>query len=366
MIFFNAQQNKATLTVFGPIFDKGEGILSQLLQAREQGVTDLDVYINSPGGDVFDGFAIYNALLGFNTTTYVIGQAASAASFIAMAGQTAKIYQQAEFFIHDPSTLNLGSKKQLQQGADRVAKIADTIRKAYSRANVDDATLNTWMEEEKSFTADEAVQFGFFDEIVEASTLDTVGMVTNLALNYVNSKIQNLFSDKQPREVDMKLTDEQLAKLRAKFGLADDATEEQVRDAMLADDKPQGGDDAGQQPVETEPPAPEDDRSEMEQLRNDLKKANERIDALVNADAKTKAEQLVDNAIVDYKIYRADRELWVEKATTDYAGAKSQLDKRSKDAVKPGKVDADAQPAVEESTSVQNVRYLEEKIKESK
>src|SRR3546814_8255536 len=89
-------------------------------------------HISSPGGDVFDGLAILNSLRQHKATVNVVvdGIAASAASFIAMAGDTVKMAPQSVMMIHDASGLVIGNSRDMQEMADLLEKTSDKDRKS--------------------------------------------------------------------------------------------------------------------------------------------------------------------------------------------------------------------------------------------
>jgi ATP-dependent protease ClpP protease subunit len=131
---------------------------------------NIRIRINSPGGDVFEGLAIYNALSihPANVSTYVEGVAASAASFIALAGDTRTFAKYATGMVHNPSSGMWGESKDLRKMADLLDKIADTLARLYAErapAGGDAAAWLATMSEETWFNADEAVEFGLATHI---------------------------------------------------------------------------------------------------------------------------------------------------------------------------------------------------------
>lgn len=124
---------------------------------------EITVRINSPGGDVFDGIAILNALRGHRgrVTTIVDGLAASAASFIAMGGDEIVMRKYAELMIHDAWGMAVGNASDLRDLADQLDRSSDNIAAIYAeRAG---GTVEEWrelMRAEQWFTADEAVEVG--------------------------------------------------------------------------------------------------------------------------------------------------------------------------------------------------------------
>lgn len=125
---------------------------------------DVTVRINSAGGSVFDGFAIYNLLAQHNgqVTVKVDALAASAASVIAMAGDTIEMADNALMMIHEPWTLALGDAEDMRKTGELLDKIRDSIVTTYqSKTDLDTATIEAMMAEETWFSADEAIENGF-------------------------------------------------------------------------------------------------------------------------------------------------------------------------------------------------------------
>jgi ATP-dependent Clp endopeptidase proteolytic subunit ClpP len=134
-------------------------------------VGNIDLHINSPGGEVFEGIAIHSAIQAHpaNVTVYVDGLAASAASFIAMAGDTIKIARNAQMMIHDASGLCIGNASDMREMADLLGKLSDNIADMYLQQA--GGTVEAWrqaMLAETWFSADEALAAGLVDEIIGA------------------------------------------------------------------------------------------------------------------------------------------------------------------------------------------------------
>jgi ATP-dependent protease ClpP protease subunit len=124
--------------------------------------------INSPGGDVFDGIAIFSDLVDHQATVdvRVTGLAASAASLIAMAGDTVTIAEHAFFMIHNAWTFSIGNKAQLQKDAQVLAKIDEQLADRYAqRTGQDIGDIVDMMDNETWINANEAVDLGFADEV---------------------------------------------------------------------------------------------------------------------------------------------------------------------------------------------------------
>ena len=138
--------------------------------AKAGDVTTINVYINSPGGDVYISFAIYTLLArhAAKVVVYIDGIAASGASIVAMAGDTRKIAANALIMIHEPMIFMGGTASDLRKMASAMDKMKDSAIEIYAaRTGVDEATIAQWVADETWFNAKEAIEEGFADEIVE-------------------------------------------------------------------------------------------------------------------------------------------------------------------------------------------------------
>lgn len=133
-------------------------------------IDTLNVRLNSAGGDVFEGLAIYNFLNRHPAKVIVDidGMALSIASIIAMAGEEIRIADNAMLMIHDPWTMAVGSADDFRKQADTMDQVKDSLVGVYaSRTNRDRAQLSDMMAEETWMTAAEAVDMGFADQVTE-------------------------------------------------------------------------------------------------------------------------------------------------------------------------------------------------------
>lgn len=129
----------------------------------------ITVHLNSPGGDVFDGVAIYRALKDHpaNVTTRVDSIAASIASVIAMAGDRVLMTRRSMMMIHEPFALSMGTAGDMRKAATALDKMGDTIAGIYSdRAGGTAAEWRARMADETWFSDDEAVDAGLADEVL--------------------------------------------------------------------------------------------------------------------------------------------------------------------------------------------------------
>lgn len=131
-------------------------------------IKNLNIYINSGGGDVFAGQAIYSMLKRHNAnkTVYIDGLAASIASVIAMAGDKIIMPKNAMLMIHNSWTIAAGNKADLRKIADEMDKIDESIAGTYeTKSGIEKEKIANYMDSETWFTAEEAVEQGFADEI---------------------------------------------------------------------------------------------------------------------------------------------------------------------------------------------------------
>lgn len=131
-------------------------------------VKNINVRLNSPGGDVFEGQTIFNRLLAHkaHVTVYIDGLAASIASVIAMAGDKVVMAENALFMIHDPWSFAMGTAEDMRSTADVLDKVKDALLTAYTRkSDLPEDKISALMDAETWMTAKEALDMGFVDEI---------------------------------------------------------------------------------------------------------------------------------------------------------------------------------------------------------
>lgn len=146
---------------------------------------DIEVHVNSPGGDVFDGMAIYNSLAQRpgNVTVVVDGLAASAASFIAMAGRTRVMAPGSMMMIHDASGVCMGNSADMRDLADVLDKVSDSIAGIYASATGRADGWRDAMQRETWYTADEAVAAGLAHKLAEQPAPDALAAMSRFDLS---------------------------------------------------------------------------------------------------------------------------------------------------------------------------------------
>lgn len=135
---------------------------------EEMGGVDLDVYLNSPGGDVFEGRSIQTRFKRYtgNITVHIDGLAASAATTVALGADKRIIADGAFWMIHNAWTIAFGDKNDVGKTRDLLAQIDDAIAKDYGVATGEEREqIVSWMDAETWFNADAAKAAGFVHEI---------------------------------------------------------------------------------------------------------------------------------------------------------------------------------------------------------
>lgn len=162
-----------TLFLSGEISDEtwyGDEVTPKLFKDElYDGEGDITVWLNSPGGDVFAAAQIYNMLRDYkgNVTIKIDGLAASAASVIAMAGNTVLVSPVAMMMIHNPATLAIGNAKDMERAIAMLNEVKESILNAYEgKTGLSRARLSHMMDDETWFNAKKAVELGFADKIL--------------------------------------------------------------------------------------------------------------------------------------------------------------------------------------------------------
>lgn len=200
----NEEEHSAEIYIFGDIASNRGG-LAKLLQANsDQSSYDLanqvagipedyaiTVHINSYGGEVKEGLAIYNTLKTRNVTTICEGFAASAASVIFCAG-TKRIMQPASLlFIHQASMIAEGNADDFRKASEDLDVITSSAIAAYIECglNIDEKVLKKMMREETWITPENAVNYGFATQISEPEeTEEPTNNAMNSIMNIITGK----------------------------------------------------------------------------------------------------------------------------------------------------------------------------------
>lgn len=171
----NQAEDTADVYIYDEIGYFGTSAQDFVRELSQTEASTLNIHINSPGGDAFDGIAIYNAIKKRKGTcnTFVDGLAASAASFIAMAGDTVTIARNAEMMIHDAWGMVIGNAEDMRKAVDMLDKLSNNIADIYAQKT--GGSVEFWrskMQEETWYTGVEALTAGLADKIGDSSTED--------------------------------------------------------------------------------------------------------------------------------------------------------------------------------------------------
>ena len=168
-------KDSADIWLYGEIDDGGwqdsisaKSVIDEL--KKLDGVRNLKLHINSPGGSVFEGLAIYNSLKNHpaHVVTEIDGMALSIASIVALAGDEVRMAGNALYMIHNPWSMTIGDSKEMRSMADRLDIVRGSLLGTYAAkvgAAVTSDDISGWMDNETWFTAEEAKQYGFIDEV---------------------------------------------------------------------------------------------------------------------------------------------------------------------------------------------------------
>ena len=159
--------------VIGEDYWSGGGITAKKVAAQLRAIGDrpVEVQINSPGGDMFEGIAIYNVLREHAQpiTVKIMGMAASAASIIAMAGDTVEIGSASFLMIHNCWVLAIGNRHDMRATADFLEPFDGAMVEVYAARSSQEATaIAAWMDAETYMSGSTAIERGFADALLAA------------------------------------------------------------------------------------------------------------------------------------------------------------------------------------------------------
>lgn len=199
----------AEISIFGDIGFSwwDEGVTAAQFKKDFDEIKDseeIHVLINSPGGDVFDGIAIHNIIATERpkVSVEVIGLAASAASIIALAGNTLTMDAASFFMIHNVWSFAMGDAGELRKKADDLDKISGELVNIYeAHSDLSAKEIKEFMDAETWFTAAETVEHGFADESVEhEAAAASVSVDLKYAYKHTPERFRGDAEDKKPPE----------------------------------------------------------------------------------------------------------------------------------------------------------------------
>jgi ATP-dependent Clp protease protease subunit len=183
------KEEERTISIYDAIgFDywTGEGVTAKRIAAalRSMGKGPVTVGINSPGGDFFEGLAIYNLLREHDgeITVKVLGLAASAASVVAMAGDKVQIGRAAFFMVHNSWAVVIGNRHDLVEAAEMLEPFDAAMAGIYgARTGQEPKAIGKLMDAESWIGGEAAVDGGFADELLPADQVSKSSKGTSSA-----------------------------------------------------------------------------------------------------------------------------------------------------------------------------------------
>lgn len=320
-------------------------------QLKDVSAKEIRLHINSPGGEVYDGIAIRNAVRDHpaRVTAFVDGVAASSASFIALAADEVVMNRNAEFMIHEPMGGVIGNAAEVSGMVADLNRIGDNIASMYAeKAGGTPEEWRTRMRAETWYTADEAVAAGLADRVQ-----DKDAAVTNrfdfAIFNYAGrakappplpaTETPAASADGQPEQKEQDSMSDLMSTLRTKLGITDDSADEGTILAAL--------DEALAE--QTEPPV----QNKVRDTPRDLKKLADAAGAVIvdrgvweesqrriqeGVDAarelrNQKRDALLDVAVQDGRIPPASKQHWSDLYDRDPKGAGEVIENLRKNSV---------------------------------
>lgn len=164
------------LEVIGEDWWSGGGVTSKRVKAALRAIGDQEVFVdlNSPGGDFFEGVAIYNMLRAHpkKVTVRILSLAASAASVIAMAGDEIQIGKAGFLMVHNAWVVAVGNRHDLADAAKTMEPFDDAMAAVYAdRAGVEKAKAAGWMDQETWFNGEQAIAEGLATALLPADAV---------------------------------------------------------------------------------------------------------------------------------------------------------------------------------------------------
>ena len=164
--------------IIGEDFWSGGGITAKKVSAQLRAIGDrpVEVQINSPGGDMFEGIAIYNVLREHpqDITVKVVGMAASAASIIAMAGDRVEVGAASFLMIHNCWVVAIGNRHDMAETAAWLEPFDAAMRDVYvARSGQSADDIAAWMDAETFMSGSVAMERGFADALLPSDQVET-------------------------------------------------------------------------------------------------------------------------------------------------------------------------------------------------
>lgn len=206
--------DRAEMTIYDTIGDYGVSGKDFAEEFSAITAANVDLYINSLGGSVFDALLMFNAiqLSGKNVTVKVMGVAASAASYVAMAGTKVTMPENTFMMVHNPLNIVYGNAAEMRDMADVLDKIGMSLLATYvTRSGKPEAEVKALLDAESYLTAAECLALGFCDEVTPAITASAK---FDTDRKDVPARVQAIFTKAKPQAAGLPLIDQITAMVR--------------------------------------------------------------------------------------------------------------------------------------------------------
>ena len=292
------EDGRMTIYLYGEVSDDGgDGKVSsrEIVQAldycSEQGIADVTIRVNSIGGDVYPGIAIYNAILRSKSriTVAIDGLAASIAGVIALAAPHVTIGRYARIMVHNVSGGGYGNKTELQALIDQIRSLETSIAQIIGRRTgltPDEVTARYFDGGEHWFTAEQAVTLHLADEIYDEEPVDDGASAEEIYRTFTN-RLRLSVEPQTPHEPMPIL--EQLKESNPRF--KDCTTEEEVQAVI----------------------------DQLEAERRQLEAECQQLRDQMRAEQDERIQTDIDTAVADGRINDDQRALYNQLLHNDYA-----------------------------------------------
>lgn len=197
---FKNELESATLYIFDNIGSSYWEINANDIEEELKNANNkpLNIHINSNGGEVFEGFTIYNLIKGYSgqTTVYVDGLAASIASVIALAGDKVIMNKASMFMIHNASGGCYGNAEEMKKVVEALEKINSVIKDIYvAKTGLSIEKLTELMDNETFMTPSECLEYGFCDEVIDEEPTSQSQKITTESMENLRNTIEKKIKD---------------------------------------------------------------------------------------------------------------------------------------------------------------------------
>ena len=219
LLLVNQQEKEANIYIYGDIVswewfesDVSSYTLAKEIEMLPKDIETINVFINSYGGEVAEGLAIYNALSRHpaKVKTYCDGFACSAASVVFMAGDERIVSDASLLMIHNAWFVTIGDHNQLRKDADDLETINQASINAYmSRINITEEKLKEIMDAETWILPEDALEMGFATEIVNTAE-DKAAANQSLKTRVIKMIIEQQVKKKEQKDDDAQTSEERI------------------------------------------------------------------------------------------------------------------------------------------------------------